>query len=94
MKLLGLTLSLIALSAPALAQSRPDTRKMTCVQARALVQSRGAVVMSTSDTTYDRFVWTNAACERGQQTKAAYAPTTDYTGCHVGYTCFEPTGRR
>ena len=93
MKLLGIALSLMALSAPALAQSRPDTRKMTCVQARALVQSRGAMVMSTSDTTYDRFVFTQQACEHGQQLKPAYARTTDYTGCHIGYTCFDQSQR-
>ena len=93
MKFLGLAFSFIALSAPALAQSRPDTRGMTCVQARAIVQSRGAVILSTSDTTYDRYVSTQLSCEKGQQLNPAYERTLDYQACHIGYTCYDPASR-
>lgn len=93
MKLVGIALSLAALATPALAQSRPDTRKLTCVGVRNLVQSRGAIVVSTSDNAYDRVVWTQTSCNRGEAIRAAYARTTDYTGCHIGYTCEQP-GRR
>jgi hypothetical protein len=87
MKRFGIALAFAALATTACAQSRPDTRKMTCGQARALVQSRGAVVLSTSDNAYDRYVWTQRSCTKDQTTVPAYAPTLDYTGCHVGYTC-------
>ncbi len=84
-----------AFASAALAQSRPDTRKMDCGGARKLVAARGAVVLSTSDNAYDRYVWTQASCPRGEETTPAYAPTKDFTGCHIGYTCAPPkTGRR
>jgi len=82
------------LAGAALAQSRPDTRKMTCVEVRKLVETRRAVVLSTSDNAYDRYVWTAQSCARGEQTVPAYARTLDFTGCHVGYTCRVPGGRR
>lgn len=47
---------LAALSSAALAQARPDARGMTCGDVRALIGSRGAVVMTTGQHTYDRFV--------------------------------------
>ena len=81
-------------AAPAFAQSRPDTRKMTCPEARKLVETRRAVVLSTGDNTYDRFVWTAQSCARGESTVPAYARTLDFTGCHIGYTCQAPSGRR
>ncbi len=89
---LHLALAFLALASPALAQSRPDTRKMTCVAARKLVETRGAIVLSTGDNTYDRFVWNQAACNRDEIATPAYARTTDFTGCQVGYTCRTPTG--
>ena len=82
------------LAGTALAQTRPDTRKMTCVEVRKLVESRRAVVLSTGDNTYDRYVWTAQSCAPGEQTAPAYARTLDYTGCHVGHTCKAPAGRR
>lgn len=68
---------------------------MTCVAARQLVETRKAIVLSTSDNAYDRYVADAGSCSRGQETVPAYARTTDYTGCHIGYTCREFTpGRR
>ena len=82
-------LALMFVSA-AFAQSRPDTRKMDCASVRKLVQTRGSAVLSTGDNTYDRFVWTENSCSRGEQLVPAYAPTKDFTGCQVGYTCRTP----
>lgn len=84
----------IVLAAPALSQTRPDVRKMSCVSVRKLVETRGGVVLSTSDNAYDRYVWTQASCTRGEVAVPAYAHTTDFTGCHIGYTCQSPTQRR
>jgi hypothetical protein len=94
MKQVVVTLALLAAASAAQAQSRPDTRRMSCVQARALVQARGAVVLSTGDNTYDRYVATQQSCNKDEITVPAYVRTTDYTGCHVGYTCQVPTGGR
>ena len=78
----------------AFAQSRPDTRKMTCPDVRKLVETRRSVVLSTGDNTYDRFVWTAQSCARGELTVPAYARTLDFTGCHIGYTCQAPASNR
>ena len=93
-RLVATLFALHALAAPAFAQSRPDTRKMTCPDVRKLVETRRAVVLSTGDNTYDRFVWTAQSCARGELTVPAYARTLDFTGCHIGYTCQSPSGRR
>jgi hypothetical protein len=87
MKHIGIALTFAALATTAQAQSRPDTRKMTCGQARSLVQARGAIVLSTSENAYDRYVSTQQSCTSEQTTVPAYVRTLDYTGCHVGYTC-------
>ncbi|NRG19500.1 hypothetical protein HPQ64_17550 [Rhizobiales bacterium] len=77
-----------------LAQARPDTRSMTCAQAQAIVNQRGAVVMSTGQYTYDRFVASRAYCMRDEILKPLYAPTRDTAQCPVAYECrqiFRPT---
>lgn len=94
MKYFGALFSLLALSSAAIAQSRPDTRKMDCVSVRKLVETRKAIVLSTGDNTYDRFVSTQQSCSREEITVPAYARTTDYTGCHIGYTCQSPVRGR
>ncbi|MXN65812.1 hypothetical protein GR183_12935 [Stappia sp. GBMRC 2046] len=85
----------VLLSSPeARAQARPDTRSMTCAQAQAFVQQRGAVVMSTGQYTYDRFVASRAFCMRDEILKPLYAPTRDTAQCPVAYECrqiFRPT---
>jgi hypothetical protein len=74
MKTASLTLIVaIALSTGAVAQTRPLTLGMGCGQARALVTSRGAVVLSTGQNTYDRYVSSGAFCQWGLSA--------------VGYTC-------
>lgn len=75
-------------------QARPDTRSMTCAQAQAFVQQRGAVVMSTGQYTYDRFVASRAYCMRDEIVKPLYAPTRDTAQCPVAYECrqiYRPT---
>ncbi|MBA5778173.1 hypothetical protein H2509_13670 [Stappia sp. F7233] len=69
------------------AHARPDTRQMTCAQAQALVKKQGAVVMSTGQYTYNRFVSTLRYCDRSQQLAPLYAPTRDTPQCFVAYYC-------
>ena len=74
---------------PALA-ARPDTRAMTCAQAQAFVQSRGAVVMTTGRFTYERIVTNRSFCPRDETTWVKVAPTADNPQCRVGYYCKPP----
>ena len=79
-------------ASPADAQ-RPDLRSMSCAQAQGLIASRGAVVMSTGQFTFDRFVANASFCTREEVTRRAYTPTGDNPRCALGLRC-EPRMRR
>ena len=81
---LGLTVA-----GDALAQSRPYSPRMYCDELAALVARRGAVVISTSPTTYDRYVRSRAFCQPTEVTEAAWIRSADTRACFVGYTCKE-----
>ena len=85
-------LTALLITFPAEAQ-RPDARSMSCAQARALVLSRGAVVMSTGQHTYARFVATAQFCQRSEILDRAWVSTGDGTRCDVGFVCKEPFPR-
>jgi len=70
-----------------LAEARINTLDLTCNQARDLVYSRGAIVLSTGRHTFDRFVADRSFCPGGDYTKRAYVPTLDRRSCNIGYTC-------
>lgn len=77
--------TLIAASGAAFA--RPDTRSMTCAQAQALVGRNGAVVLTTGQYTYDRFVADGRYCDIPYIPKLTWVRTRDDRQCAVGYTC-------
>ena len=83
LSLLSLTLASTALTAHA----RPNTTAMGCGQAAATVARAGAIVLSTGEHTYDRFVATSAFCLTGEMTEPGIAPTLDSPACQVGYVC-------
>ena len=85
MRLTAFLLVLFA-AGPALAQ-RPSTLGMSCGEARSIVASQGAVVLSTGRHTYDRFVATPGFCSLGEWARPATAPTVDARDCPLGYTC-------
>jgi hypothetical protein len=89
MKVALLTAALALAATSALAQPRPSTQAMTCNQTRALVASRGAVVLNTSPTTYDRFVASRAFCQINETTEPVWAPTRDTPQCPIGYRCID-----
>ena len=60
---------------------------MTCNQAQRYLASRGAVVMSTGEHTYNRFVVSGRYCEVAEWAESATAPTKDARHCPLGYTC-------
>jgi len=78
-------------SSSALAQGRPDSTAMTCAQAAGLVKARGAVVMSTGPTTYDRYVSNRGFCTQTEITVPDWVATRDSNACFVGYRCKETT---
>ncbi|TPJ53884.1 hypothetical protein FJ471_26695 [Mesorhizobium sp. B2-7-1] len=71
------------------ADARPDTRKMTCTQTQALIQSRHAVVLTTGANTYERYVR-----QFGNECDAPFVPMVDYVQASDGrcmvYRCEEP----
>jgi hypothetical protein len=69
------------------AEARESTLALTCANAAALVASRGAIVLTTGEHTYDRFVVHNGFCSLGEVAQRAYAPTLDAPRCPIGYTC-------
>jgi hypothetical protein len=76
-----------ALPAQAAMAARPSTLGMTCAEAQATVARNGAVVLTTGEFTYDRFVAHSGFCEPSETADQAIAPTRDNDTCPVGYTC-------
>ncbi|APF36496.1 hypothetical protein IMF23_05015 [Chelatococcus daeguensis] len=95
MKASTLTLALLmaaSVAAPAtqaFAQSRPYAPALTCRALAGIVASRGAVVVSTSRTTYDRYVANGSFCFPTQVTRPAWVRAADTPSCFIGYTCKE-----
>jgi hypothetical protein len=91
MKLTAIILAgAVATMAPftlAAAQGRPDTTRMSCAAARAMVVRNGAIVMSTGGHTFDRFVSNGSFCTPLEQTEPAFVPDRTGRSCFVGYTC-------
>lgn len=81
---------LVMAASAAAAQSMPRSTDMTCAQAAALVARKGAVVMATSPTLYDRYVRDLGFCDYDMQLKPEWVPTRDKPKCFIGYTCYEP----
>jgi hypothetical protein len=79
----------------AAAQARPDTTRMSCAAARALVMRHGAIVLGTGSSLYDRnapplydrYVVSRAHCSSTQVLEPAFVPTADNRQCFIGYTC-------
>lgn len=90
-KLICPVIMLMSIGSGALAQSRPLTLQMSCDDAGQLVASRGAVVLGTGSTTYDRYVSAVTQCVRGETLEPAWVPTADTRQCLIGYRCVERT---
>jgi hypothetical protein len=70
------------------AQSRrPDTLRMTCHQATAMVQSHGSIVLGTGPHIYDRFVTSCRYCYDNEFLLPSWVETADNAQCFVGYHC-------
>ncbi|UVK52546.1 hypothetical protein DBIPINDM_005941 [Mesorhizobium sp. AR02] len=79
----------MVIAATNFANARPDTRKMTCAQTQALIQSQHAAVLSTGPSTYDRYVR-----QFGNECDPPYVPMVDHVPASDGqcmvYRCEEP----
>lgn len=73
--------------------ARVDSRNLTCAEARNVVQSQGAVVMTYGEgpggLLFDRFVAHRGYCMQQEETTPAWIPTSDTNQCLVGYRCEE-----
>ncbi|WP_257098648.1 hypothetical protein [Pseudovibrio flavus] len=83
---LGVALAAILVPLTSYAQ-RPDTRTMTCQQAQNLVRQQGAIVLSTGQRTYDRYVASLQFCQYAEVLDPAWVPTRDRKDCPIAYTC-------
>ena len=90
MKSVALALSFVCLATAASAQLRPFTPALGCAQTAQIVGVNGAVVLSTSPTTYDRYVRDRSFCPREQTIEPAWVATADTPQCFVGYRCVDP----
>ncbi|GAA0771932.1 hypothetical protein E1180_04185 [Roseibium denhamense] len=79
--------SAIALSAAA---ARPDLRQMSCAAAQEMVRQHGAVVFTTGQYTYSKFVSNLRYCDSREMLFTQYGPTRDVKKCPVAYECREP----
>ncbi len=84
---LVLAAGLVVSAGSASAQTRPYSPRMTCAAAAAMVQTRGAAVMSTGPNTFDRYVRARQFCTPVETTRPAWVKTADNPQCFVGYTC-------
>lgn len=72
--------------------ARPDTRTMTCAQAREFVIANSPVVMTygysdRAGPLYSKF--SSRSCRNGRDDSDVYAwvPTLDSPSCYIGYVC-------
>jgi len=67
--------------------ARPDTRRMSCQQGRALIAQYGSVVMTTGQHTFARIVSGRGFCAPGEETVRKIVPSADSPRCDIGFTC-------
>lgn len=90
-----LILALALLSTPAFASGSSVfqylSERLTCNQAKQVVDKRGAVIFYYGNELYNRVVKHGGFCLTGEITRPIQAPTRDSSGCDVGYVCENDT---
>ncbi|WP_375408776.1 hypothetical protein [uncultured Methylobacterium sp.] len=86
-RLLPVSVAIVAFASGAIAQGRPAAPAMTCAAAVDLVARNGAIVLTTGPITYARFVRHGGFCPVPETPKPAFEQTLDDPKCFVGYTC-------
>ena len=87
MRTIIMVIVISSLSTGAAAQVGATTLNMTCAQATRLVASRGAVVLRTGPTTYDRYVRDSSFCAVQESARPDWVRTADVSQCPVGGVC-------
>ena len=88
MRLVLALCGLLAGLGSAASQERPSTTNMTCEQAKTLIQTHGAAVLSTGPHEFDRFFPSRLFCSvLNEDPVPRSAPTSDIPECKIGYTC-------
>jgi hypothetical protein len=84
----ALVLAAVVLSAsPAPGDQRPNTLRMKCASIQTLVASRGAIVLTTGQFLYARYVRDGSFCLQGQlSAQPEFVPAADNPDCLL-YTC-------
>ena len=89
MRRLTLYLSLCLVSTAVFAETRLYASTMPCATAAHLVQDRGAAIVATGSTTFDRIVRDARFCQRTESLEGAFLATADNPACFIGYRCQE-----
>ena len=71
---------------PSAADARPNTTRMSCQAAKALVNRRRAITLSTGRHTYDRFVTFGYRCPFGDVTRRKRVDARNTKRCYL-YVC-------
>lgn len=71
---------------PAMAQHRVDARQLDCASIQSLIVQRGAVVLTTGQHTYDRYVADGRFCFHPEVARLTSVPAADTPQCPV-YGC-------
>jgi hypothetical protein len=82
----------LLITAAAQAQTRPSSLTMSCESAKRLIETQGAVVISTGPDLYDRYVRNQTFCSPGDEAVVRFIPTRDNPSCFAGYGCRQITG--
>ncbi len=87
MKRLPLVLALALTASGAFAQAAQQSLAMTCQAVRQVIASRGAAVIYTEPSAYDRYVSSSQFCAYDEGVEPATIATADTPRCFVGYRC-------
>lgn len=86
LRILMVLVGSLSMVAGAGAQGRPDSRAMSCARVQDLIANNGAVVLTTGQLTYDRYVVSRQFCSHPYVPVVDFIQTRDTDQCPV-YRC-------
>ncbi len=84
-----MSVALLPVSLADVAHARPDVTRMSCSQAKSLIDRSGAIVVSTGTYTYARYVRSQRYCDRSERIRRQTVRTRDSNSCFIGYICVD-----
>jgi hypothetical protein len=91
-KIAGLTLGASLIATLAIAQEGPNLRTMQCSEAKAEVNTKGAVILNSGPNIFNRYVKDRAYCPEDMYLRGAFVRTENSRSCFIGYTCNDKDG--